>query len=73
MIDKQFYTDTIVVTPLSNKAFYVIRSDGASEFFYPTDRKKPTPTDEERRIMNKYTDYVNEFYVNEIEEEDNND
>lgn len=35
MVDKQFYADTIVVTPLSSKAFYVIRSDGASEFFYP--------------------------------------
>lgn len=42
MVDKQFYADTIVVTPLSSKAFYVIRSDGASEFFYPADRKKPS-------------------------------
>lgn len=66
MVDKQFYADTIVVTPLSSKAFYVIRSDGASEFFYPADRKKPAPTDEERRIMNEYTKYVNEFYAREV-------
>ena len=66
MVDKQFYTDTIVITPLSGKAFYVIRSDGTSEFFYPADRKKPTLTDEEHRIMNKYTKYVNEFYAEEI-------
>lgn len=54
------------MTPLSSKAFYVIRSDGASEFFYPADRKKPAPTDEERRIMNEYTKYVNEFYAREV-------